>query len=679
MNSRTLLQEPASTSASAGSTAARFRPELQGLRALAILLVVVYHVWVGRVSGGVDTFLLVSTFLMTMGMMRRIESCRPLRLAQYWGHVFRRLLPAAAVTIAATLLVGAFLIPAIGWPQLWSHGWASLLYAENWRLITDAVDYYAPSHLDRSPFQHFWSLSMQGQVFIVWPIVFLVGHRIGKARGAAAARRGLIAAFSTIFVASLVWSVISTNSAQEVAYFDTFARLWEFALGSLLALLIGERQLRGKLGVVAGWVGVLGLISCGMVIDVAGAFPGFAALWPLGSAALVIAAGQTDDPRGADRLLAHPISVRIGGWSYGLYLAHWPILIYWAMATGEDHPGFLSGAVIIALSLACAWLLTRYVDTPVRSWTWPGTSTRRTWMVVAACLAVAAVPLGSWQGAITARAPAENLGIYNPGALALSPGVPFSMGTGRPAIPDPARLDEQWMPVGRICETELASDLHTDTCWEVRTSPTATRQVVAIGSSHLQQYLAAIKPLAERYDWDLYAILGPACGLGLYPDDHVGCEDISEERLRYLLEADVETVMLVGTTTYADGRPERIPDHADHLMEELLRNGTEVVAFRANPRFPFEPAMCLLESDDPNECVLPWDEVYAGVSPMAGFHEDPRFHEVNLSDQFCPDGLCPPVIGNVYVYFDEHHVTRLYGESLTDFVEENLRQSGFEF
>lgn len=225
MNSRTLLQEPASTSASAGSTAARFRPELQGLRALAILLVVVYHVWVGRVSGGVDTFLLVSTFLMTMGMMRRIESCRPLRLAQYWGHVFRRLLPAAAVTIAATLLVGAFLIPAIGWPQLWPHGWASLLYAENWRLITDAVDYYAPSHLDRSPFQHFWSLSMQGQVFIVWPIVFLVGHRIGKARGAAAARRGLIAAFSTIFVASLVWSVISTNSAQEVAYFDTFARL----------------------------------------------------------------------------------------------------------------------------------------------------------------------------------------------------------------------------------------------------------------------------------------------------------------------------------------------------------------------------------------------------------------------------------------------------------------------
>lgn len=131
----------------------RFRDEVQGLRALAILLVVIYHVWIGRVSGGVDTFLLISTFLMGLAMMRRIDRGEVINLPGRIAHIFKRLLPAAAATILLTLLAAALLMPANHWRSVWTHGWASLFYVENWALIANNVDYYAPQ--SPNPFQHF--------------------------------------------------------------------------------------------------------------------------------------------------------------------------------------------------------------------------------------------------------------------------------------------------------------------------------------------------------------------------------------------------------------------------------------------------------------------------------------------------------------------------------------------
>ncbi|MBD2764401.1 acyltransferase, partial [Kocuria sp. cx-455] len=148
-----------------------FRSEVQGLRAVAVLLVVVYHVFLGRVSGGVDIFLLISAFFMTLSFVRKIESGRPLAIGRYWLHTFKRLLPLATVVILVTIGVLS-VFPESSVAQFRREALASVFYVENWSLAASSVDYYAADHSTASPFQHFWSLSVQGQVFLVWPLIF---------------------------------------------------------------------------------------------------------------------------------------------------------------------------------------------------------------------------------------------------------------------------------------------------------------------------------------------------------------------------------------------------------------------------------------------------------------------------------------------------------------------------
>ncbi|MCB8044828.1 acyltransferase [Microbacterium oxydans] len=206
------------------------RADIDGLRALAILLVVVYHVWLGRVSGGVDVFLMVSAFFLTGSFARRMQEGRPLQLGSFWIRRFLRLVPAAAVTIAGVLAVAFVAFPRTEWPRVWSEAWSSLFYVENWTLAFSEVDYYARSSQTPSVFQHFWSLSVQGQVFLLWPLLF-AGVWLALRTRRHLIVPALFAVFGTIFVVSLVFSIMETNSAQDFAYFDTRTRLWEFAAG----------------------------------------------------------------------------------------------------------------------------------------------------------------------------------------------------------------------------------------------------------------------------------------------------------------------------------------------------------------------------------------------------------------------------------------------------------------
>lgn len=151
-----------------GSRGTRFRPEIQGLRSLAVLMVVSYHIWFGRVSGGVDVFLLISAFLMTLQFVSRYEESRPVSLVRHWLHLFWRLLPAVVVVLTGTLAATFVIVPRTRWTEIVNQAWASLFYVQNWLLQKQVVNYYAADHSLASPMQHFWSLSIQGQVFILW-------------------------------------------------------------------------------------------------------------------------------------------------------------------------------------------------------------------------------------------------------------------------------------------------------------------------------------------------------------------------------------------------------------------------------------------------------------------------------------------------------------------------------
>lgn len=214
-----------------------FRPELHGLRGVAIALVVVYHVWLDRVSGGVDVFLFLSAFLLTGTFLKvadRGEAPRPLA---YWARTFKRLLPPAVVVVLGSLAGVLTLLEADRWLPSLVDAAGSLLQVENWVLIQRGTDYYAADDSSTSVLQHFWSLSIQGQVFLAWPV--LIGAVVLLARALRLPVRGsLTVVFALVTVSSLAWSVRSTATQQTVAYFDTLARLWEFGAGSLLALAL---------------------------------------------------------------------------------------------------------------------------------------------------------------------------------------------------------------------------------------------------------------------------------------------------------------------------------------------------------------------------------------------------------------------------------------------------------
>ncbi|OZB78781.1 MAG: acyltransferase, partial [Microbacterium sp. 14-71-5] len=251
-----------------------YRRDIDGLRAVAILLVVVYHVWIGRVSGGVDVFLMISAFFLTGSFVRRMDAGKPLAVGSFLLSRFRRLMPAAAVVLAATLGACWLLLPQTAWPQLWKEGWASLGYVQNWVLALDGVDYYAHDSALASPLQHFWSLSVQGQVFVLWPVLFLLGALLVRwTKKSTTAVMAWI--FGLVFAGSLAFSIWETADLQTFAYFDTGARLWEFAAGSLLALALPYVRLPRVPRAILGWLGLAGLVVCGMVIDVRGGFPGY--------------------------------------------------------------------------------------------------------------------------------------------------------------------------------------------------------------------------------------------------------------------------------------------------------------------------------------------------------------------------------------------------------------------
>ena len=314
---------PSETTVTALPPLRRFLPEVQGLRALAVLMVVSYHVWFDRISGGVDVFLLISAFFLTGQFVRKLESGEPFGLIKYWIKLSQRLMPMLTLTLLATLGATYLLLPQSRWNSILEQTWASLFYFQNWFLAAQAVDYYAPDHSTASPLQHFWSLAIQGQFFLLWPIIFVVAALAAQVFHVRA-RPLLIWIFSGIFLTSLGFSIMTTYSNQAFAYFDTRTRLWEFALGSLLALALPYLQLSTGTRLFFGWFGVAAMLSCGFMLQIGQQFPGYLALWPTLAASCVIAAGATGSRFGADRLLSTKPLVKLGNNSYALYLFHWP-------------------------------------------------------------------------------------------------------------------------------------------------------------------------------------------------------------------------------------------------------------------------------------------------------------------------------------------------------------------
>ncbi|MHA7262554.1 acyltransferase family protein [Arthrobacter sp. TMN-37] len=645
----------------------RFRPEVQGLRAIAVLMVVAYHIWFGRVSGGVDIFLLISAFLLTLSFSRKVDTGRPLDLTRHWLHQFKRLLPPAVVVILATLALSAVIVPQSRWIAVLDQAWASLLYYENWLLAFEAVDYYATDDSLASPFQHFWSLSVQGQVFILWPLLFAF-----SAAAATALRlrfRGVVLlVFGGLFLGSFGFSIYETSTNQAYAYFDTRARLWEFALGTLIALALPYVKLHRKIRVVAGWAGMAAMLSGGFILDVQGQFPGYVALWPLAAAALIILAGQTGSPVGVDRLLSWKPLMRMGDLSYALYLWHWPVLVLWLIWWDRPSAGFWGGLAIIAISLLLATGTTRFVERPMRALAWADKRRRRAVLVLMACIGLVAAPVALWERSLQARAAQlqSQADTNNPGAMTLVPGFVNRADPAAPVIPAISSLQDEWATLPDACDpaSSMAAQIQ-DECRQQVTEG-ADRDIVVVGDSHAQQWLAAIGPLAKEEGWNVRSFLLGACSFGFGGVRTAECEDFNMHVREHVLATKPDLVFVMATNASpTDPQDKAVPGLAG-VAEEFSRAGIKVIGVRDNPRFEVNMAVCSEKANDaPGSCAPPRKETLSDTPPFEVLQaEAPNIRLMDFTDLICGPETCPAVVGGVRVYIDDNHVSASYMRSL---------------
>lgn len=668
----------------------RFIPEIQGLRTIALLLVVAYHLWFGRVSGGVDVFLMVSAFLMTRSIVVKHEGGARFNPIAFSVTKFARLWPLAAVVAAATLLLLLVFLPQSRWQGEIGHGIASAFYFENFQLQWSQVDYNANVATTATPFQQYWSLSIQGQVFLIWALVHWLavlasGNRRENLRAV------LIGVFAVVFAASLAYSVWLTGVNQPHAYFDTWARLWEFAAGSLLGLIPALR-LPTWLRIVFGWTGLVALIACGFVLPVSSIFPSFIALWPITSAALVILAAGEPTKFGADRLLANGAVRGFGNITYALYLVHWPVMIFVQTALNiERVDGFLGTAILLG-SIVISWMLTYLFDVPLRRWAksqWQRASGRHvaapkpnsprgllrpaTVVVLSIALVLSAATVSRivWQ-----RHHEETLAQFNAiDYSTLGANAPYEPGIDEDAI---GQEESGAVNGGYACAEGNPAEGIRCLVMPTSTGKSPKRKVFVWGNSHALQTTGTLQQLVGRHpDWELRLYYVSRCGWGMTNAETTGCGDLPQAAADYIREQQPDLVVIVGTRSAIDGNDRLHYDQLDWLGELKQHSpGTEFVVLRDTPRFPNSPSPFRcgeLHGFGAPGCTRKYQGV--DLSDYQAYAQQRGLHWVDLNASVCPNGECPTALGGVVTYYDDNHLTAAFQATLTQRFVDQLPES----
>jgi peptidoglycan/LPS O-acetylase OafA/YrhL len=670
-----------------------FRPDIQGLRAIAVTLVVIYHIHPRALPGGfvgVDVFFVISGYLITGHLWRGYADTGKLALVDFWGRRARRLVPAAAVVLTATWLMSLLVGHAIRFPGIARQILASALYYQNWQLASDAVNYLKAGD-SATPVQHFWSLSVEEQFYLLWPLLFvLAALATGRlTRRRAQARRAVVWALATTLVlASLAYSVYDTHVHPPAAYFVTTTRVWELGAGGLLALAPGRitRPL-ARQGWLA-WLGLAVVIASALAFTGASPFPGWIALLPVGGAAAMIAAGSAAGRHGPARLTSARPMVFLGGISYSLYLWHWPVISLYTAWSGKA-PGPVTGPGIIAAAVLLAWLTKIAVEDPVRL---AKALAGHGWRSVSTALA-AVVPV-TLAASYLASLPAPLTSLLPPGY----PGAAVLAGLARdvpvkPVLPAPLATSVPGYWAQGCLGTQHAVAETVCTFGDV-TDPRLT--VALVGDSVAGNWWEALNIIARQEHWKLVTDLHANCAwtatLMNDPDDgtpYTTCRQWGGTVLRDLIttirpDVVITTahIAMIATAHPKGGPPSRADIGAGEAAywTQLRHHGIKVVAITETPemRYVYQAGCILDYGRDSPRCQVPAaTAIWPGpATSFAAKAMKGTVPVIDMNDLICGPRECRPVVGNVLVFMDQHHLTPQYSQTLAPFLRMRLLATG---
>ena len=647
----------------------KFRPEIEGVRTVAALLVAIYHIWLGSVSGGVDVFFIVSGFLITTSLLSRIEKFGEINLLEYYLGLAKRLFPLAFTVLLFTTIVSVLIMPKAQWRQIISEVFSSTFYFQNWRLSFNSVDYLAQNN-EASPLQHFWALSIQGQFYLTWPFIILLSYYIARKVLKTPVRKTLLAVLIVIFTLSITYSVYITAVNQPWAYFDTFARAWEFSLGGILALLIPYLSFNKSMSMLIGWIGLAIICLTGILLPVSTVFPGFAALLPTSGVILILISAENSSRFGVNRLLGSKPFLLFGNISYGFYLWHFPLLIFYFAYTGNETVTLLGGIALLLMTFVLSLISTKVIEAPVRKINLKQSKIKAISIVIAFMLPVL-IANSSWR--VYVEQSNESLkGIQSledyPGARSIFENI--SPTPGLEPFPSTALIKEDLPAFYNQpgCVSWQGSQV-TKCSFGVLENPDYT--IGLVGGSHSGHWFPALEQLTNELNIKIDVYNQDGCR---FTDDDFGgilTESCMEWNRLVIEELQVNPPDLVFTTANVNNG-DTIPE--GYLSQwEKLEGITEIFAIRDNPRMKQDIPLCIEREKDDNNCSISRDKALSEIPPWENTEVIPSNVTFgDLSDSFCDNQTCPPVIGNVIVYRDKHHISTAYSRTLAPALKEQL-------
>ncbi|WP_394254380.1 acyltransferase family protein [Pseudoclavibacter helvolus] len=658
-----------------------FRGDIQGMRAFAVLLVLCYHAGFVGFSGGfvgVDVFFVISGFLITTHLIGTRTKTGRVDFAGFYARRIQRLLPAGITVIVLTAVFAAIFLPRVLLPNELLAGAAALAYVPNMYFAAKGSDCLADG--SESVFQQYWSLGVEEQFYLVWPLVIVALFALGRGR-----LKVMFLAVAALVLGSFALCLFVMSTSQPWAFYSLPTRAWELGVGGLVAILLLARpQISRGLGAVASALGALLLLGSALFITGTTPFPGPYAAIPVVGSALLILGGAVAVPGPIQRALAWRPVRWIGDISYSIYLVHWPLLIIPELAVGEELPFWVRLSLAL-VSIPVGYALYRWIEDPIRKLRSPKLKPRR---VLAFALTVAVVLGGasicgrvlSENSTVTADAPAQVLQspvLAPPEVLEVPSNLTPSLMTA---------ADDNALVYSTPCHvTERATSFEPCTFGD----PDGDRTIVVFGDSHAANWFPAINLIAKQEGIKLESYSKSSCASSFVEKNFDGrayweCDEWREAVVERIEEVQPELVVLSnyapvssGDTSFVNQTDPSAEVWAEGLKTSLaaMPAASQVVVLEDTPHLAQEPLLCLSRDvENAAPCAVPTAQ---GTSAdLAGLErqavESSGGAYLSFNDYLCNAEECPAIIGNILVYRDTHHLTASISEFMAPVIKARL-------